>query len=146
MIHRRWLGWFVGVLVVSVGAFVGLREWLPTSNGEIVLEDRTRWYYVPLEAPLLFNIQRDHSESWVQLTLQMMVKDESAMWSVSQHAPLLSSRLLSAFQQSDVLMFTEEKGYRRIKQLALSTINESLKQAHSSAEVHQVLLTQFVLQ
>lgn len=146
-VNRKW-GLYGAAIFLLATISASVFWWLKESPKSINDENSklTSIHYVALEPPLIFNVKEEHDERWVQIALQLIVNTEKDARRISQHTPLLNSHLLSAFKQMDVLVFTEKKGHQRIKQLALSTINEGLRQVGSDIYINQVLLTQFVMQ
>jgi len=102
--------------------------------------------YVPLPAPLVFNVMEGKRERTVQIKVQLMVSNAQNEALARKHMPLLESTLLRVFGAASAEQLRTPEGKSELRKTALVELNEATIRLEGYALVHSVLFTGFVLQ
>jgi flagellar FliL protein len=102
--------------------------------------------YLPLEPPMVVNFERKGRVGYLQVSIEVMSRDQAAIDAVRLHMPVVRNNLLLLMsgKSYEELETREEKDALRDE--ALAEINRVLDERSIEADVEAVYFTAFVMQ
>lgn len=102
--------------------------------------------YVAMPRPFTFNAPGAGRDRLVQIKVQLMMRGSDNEELAKSHIPLIEGTLLQTFSASNADDLVTEAGKMVLKEDALSSVQESLKEVTGNTVVERVLFTSFVMQ
>ena len=102
--------------------------------------------YVPMPRPFRFNIPGSVRDRFVEIRVQLLVRNSDQEEAAKKNIPLIESTLLGIFSQSNADDLATSVGKASLKQKALAAVQNEMKDVAGEKVVEQVLFTGFVMQ
>ncbi len=102
--------------------------------------------YQKLEPTFVVNFQAEESLRFLQVTVELMARDEKVIAAVEQHMPVIRNNLIILFSSQDFTTISTRVGKERIRAQVLSEIQKILKEKTGQPGVEEVYFTSFVMQ
>lgn len=102
--------------------------------------------YVAMPRPLVFNVMEGKRDRTVQIKVQLMVISTDNEVLARRHIPLLEGTLVRVFGAATAQQLRTPEGKAKLRETALTQLNEATTKLEGRALIHTVLFTGFVLQ
>lgn len=102
--------------------------------------------YQKLEPTFVVNFQAEESLRFLQVTVELMARDEKVIAAVEQHMPVIRNNLIILFSSQDFTTISTRVGKERIRAQVLAEIQKILKEKTGQPGVEEVYFTSFVMQ
>ncbi|WP_435104276.1 flagellar basal body-associated FliL family protein [Arhodomonas sp. AD133] len=102
--------------------------------------------YLPLEPPLVVNIDNSGRTSYLQVGVELMARDKSVIEAVQSHMPVVRNNLLLLFGNQSQEEITTREGKQALRMKALAEVNTVLAEQSVEGEIEAVYFTSFVVQ
>jgi flagellar FliL protein len=102
--------------------------------------------YVSMPRPFRFNIPGSIRDRFVEIRVQLLVRNSDQEEAAKKNIPLIESTLLSVFSQANADDLATSVGKASLKQKALAAVQQEMKDVAGEKVVEQVLFTGFVMQ
>ncbi|NOY71420.1 MAG: flagellar basal body protein FliL [Gammaproteobacteria bacterium] len=102
--------------------------------------------YQKLEPTFVVNFQAEEALRFLQVTVELMARDEKVIAAVEQHMPIIRNNLIILFSSQDFTTISTRVGKERIRAQVLSEIQKILKEKTGQPGVEEVYFTSFVMQ
>lgn len=144
----------IGAAVLLLGgggaaAFFLLQEEEPPPGAEgevaVVEEQIADPIYRPLSPNFVINFKRNGSINYLQLSLQVMARDQEIIDKVELNDPAIRNKLIMLFSGQDFESLGTIEGKEQLRQDALVAVNEVMGLEPESG-VEEVFFTGFVMQ
>ncbi|HLZ99216.1 MAG TPA: flagellar basal body-associated FliL family protein [Steroidobacteraceae bacterium] len=114
----------------------------PSEHGEG--EAKTSVFY-PIDPPLVVNFEDGSAVRFLQISMEVMGKDQKSIDSVQKNMPLVRNNLLLLMSNRDYQSLMSREGKEKLRQEALTEIR-SVQKKQGGADVEDLLFTSFVVQ
>ena len=101
--------------------------------------------YLDLEPPMLATLSVDGKQRYMQVSLNVMSRDQAALDAVEYHMPFIRSKLNSVYGGADFKMAQTIEGKEALREETLKVINVVLE-SEGEALIEAVYFTNFVMQ
>jgi len=101
--------------------------------------------YYALDPPLVVNFEDGAAVRFLQITVEVMSKDQKAVDSVQKNAPLIRNNLLLLMSNRNYQTLMTREGKEKLRQEALAEIH-AVQKKEGDPEVDELLFTSFVVQ
>jgi len=101
--------------------------------------------YYALDPPLVVNFEEGSAVRFLQITMEIMARDEKAVESVQKNVPLIRNNLLLLMSNRNYQSLMSREGKEKLRQEALAEVRAVQKKT-GGADVEDVLFTSFVVQ
>lgn len=102
--------------------------------------------YQKLEPTFVVNFQSEDALRFLQVTVELMTRDEKIIAAVEQHMPIIRNNLIILFSSQDFTTISTRVGKERIRAQTLSEIQKVMKEKTGQPGVEEVYFTSFVMQ
>lgn len=102
--------------------------------------------YLAFDPPLVVSFQEQSTMRFLQVTVQVMGRDEETMKSVETHMPVIRNNLLMLFGGKTIADLTSREGKEALRQEALAEVQKILKENTGKPGVEDLYFTSFVVQ
>jgi len=102
--------------------------------------------YVPMPRPFRFNIPGVARDRFVEIRVQLLVRNSDHEENAKMHIPLIESTLLSIFSQSNADDLSTSAGKESLKEQSLAALQKVMNDVVDNKTIEQVLFTGFVMQ
>jgi len=102
--------------------------------------------YQKLEPTFVVNFQSEDALRFLQVTVELMTRDEKIIAAVEQHMPIIRNNLIILFSSQDFTTISTRVGKERIRAQTLSEIQKVMKEKTGRPGVEEVYFTSFVMQ
>ncbi len=102
--------------------------------------------YLPLEPPLVVNIDNRGRTSYLQVGVEIMARDKGVIKAVQAHMPVVRNNLLLLFGNQSQEEITTREGKQALRMKALAEVNTVLAEQSVEGEIEAVYFTSFVVQ
>ena len=102
--------------------------------------------FLPLNPPLVVNFEVDQVVRFLQLTIEVMARDQEVIDQVQLHMPVIRNNLLFLFGAQDYAEINTRAGKEQLRAQALEEIRAVLVKNTGQAGVEDVYFTSFVVQ
>ncbi|PCJ49987.1 MAG: flagellar basal body-associated protein FliL [Gammaproteobacteria bacterium] len=113
---------------------------------KIVVPDKGEAIYISIPDPFLVNIKSGKRSRMMQIKVQFLVRSNEAEDLVKQHMPLIRNDMLDFFSLADADEVRTREGRNALKQGALETAQQVMKDQVGYEAIELVLFTGFVVQ
>jgi len=114
----------------------------PSEHGEG--EAKTSLFY-PIDPPLVVNFEDGSAVRFLQISMEVMGKDQKGIDSVQRNMPLIRNNLLLLMSNRDYQSLMSREGKEKLRQEALTEIR-AVQKKQGGADVEDLLFTSFVVQ
>ena len=101
--------------------------------------------YQPLNPALVVNFEHDSVVRFLQVTIEVMSRDQAVIDAVEAHSPLIRNNLLLLFSSQDYVFITTREGKEKLRADTLEEI-QAIMRAQGVRGVEDVYFTSFVVQ
>ncbi len=101
--------------------------------------------YLDLDPPMLSTLSVDGKQRYMQVSLNVMSRDQAALDAVEYHMPFIRSKLNSVYGGADFKMAQTIEGKEALREETLKVINVVLE-SEGEALIEAVYFTNFVMQ
>jgi len=133
----------------GAGAFFLLQEDEPPPGAEgeavAVVEEIADPIYRPLSPNFVINFKRNGAINYLQLSLQVMARDQEIIDKVELNDPAIRNKLILLFSGQDFESLGTIEGKEALRAAALGAVNEVLG-LEAEAGVEDIFFTSFVMQ
>ncbi len=102
--------------------------------------------YQKLEPTFVVNFQAEEALRFLQVSVELMTRDEKIIAAVEQHMPIIRNNLIILFSSQDFTTISTRVGKERIRAQTLSEIQKVMKEKTGRPGVEEVYFTSFVMQ
>ena len=102
--------------------------------------------YQKLDPTFVVNFQAEDTLRFLQVTVELMARDEKVIAAVEQHMPIIRNNLIILFSSQDFTTISTRVGKERIRAQALAEVQKVLKEQTGQPGVEEVYFTSFVMQ
>ena len=102
--------------------------------------------YFNLKPPFVVNYSWKGRQRYVQISVAVMTRKESAIEALQKHMPLVRNNLVMAFGSQEFEGMRTEEGKEALRQKALEELQTIVNEETGDPGVEQVLFTNFVMQ
>ncbi len=102
--------------------------------------------YFKFDPTFVVNFQAQDALRFLQVTVEVMARDEQVIAAVEQHMPIIRNNLIVLFSSQDFTTISTRVGKERIRAQTLSEIQKVLKEQIGKPGVEEVYFTNFVMQ
>ncbi|ROR34935.1 flagellar basal body-associated FliL family protein [Inmirania thermothiophila] len=103
-------------------------------------------FYMPLDPPFVVNVGGSNSNRFLQVTIEVMARDEKVFDDVKKHMPAIRDALLLLFSSQDIEALGTIEGKQKLRQAVLAEIQRILQEETGSPGIERVYFTSFVTQ
>jgi flagellar basal body-associated protein FliL len=114
----------------------------PSEHGEG--EGKASLFY-PIDPPLVVNFEDGSAVRFLQISMEVMGKDQKGIDSVQKNMPLIRNNLLLLMSNRDYQSLMSREGKEKLRQEALTEIR-AVQKKQGGADVEDLLFTSFVVQ
>jgi flagellar protein FliL len=115
----------------------------PTSHGESAPAKAAVYYAI--DPPLVVNFEEGSVVRFLQITMEVMARDQKAIDSVQRNIPLIRNNLLLLMSNRNYQTMMSREGKEKLRAEALAEIRSVQKQ-QGGEDVEDLLFTSFVVQ
>jgi flagellar protein FliL len=115
----------------------------PTSHGESTPAKAAVYYAI--DPPLVVNFEEGSVVRFLQITMEVMARDQKAIDSVQRNIPLIRNNLLLLMSNRNYQTMMSREGKEKLRAEALAEIRAVQKQ-QGGEDVEDLLFTSFVVQ
>lgn len=101
--------------------------------------------FYAIDPPLVINFEDGAAVRFLQISMEVMAKDQQSIDSVQKNVPLIRNNLLLLMSNRDYQSLMSRDGKEKLRQEALAEIR-AVQQKQGGADVEDVLFTSFVVQ
>ncbi|RFA28538.1 hypothetical protein CAI21_11760 [Alkalilimnicola ehrlichii] len=102
--------------------------------------------YIALEPPFVVNVDRNGRRAFLQITVEVMTRNEELAEALQAHTPVIRNNLLMLFGTVEYAEVQTREGKDRLRHQALAEINKVLKDKGAPALLEELYFTGFVMQ
>ena len=114
----------------------------PAEHGEG--EAKASLFY-PIDPPLVVNFEDGSAVRFLQISMEVMGKDQKGIDSVQRNMPLIRNNLLLLMSNRDYQSLMSREGKDKLRQEALTEIR-AVQKKQGGADIEDLLFTSFVVQ
>ena len=114
----------------------------PSEHGEG--EAKASLFY-PIDPPLVVNFEDGSAVRFLQISMEVMGKDQKGIDSVQKNMPLIRNNLLLLMSNRDYQSLMSREGKDKLRQEALAEIR-AVQKKQGGADIEDLLFTSFVVQ
>ncbi len=147
--RRLWL-WSLVLLMLGGGAagagwYLGLLG--PVSADGVAAEERVRPpIYFTLDDNLVVNFQSPGRARYLQVGIELMTRDESAIPVLKRHAAVVRNNLIMLMSDQTFEGLSSREGKETLQQAALEEVQRVLVEFHGAPAVESLYFTGFLMQ
>jgi flagellar protein FliL len=108
--------------------------------------------YMPMDPPLVVSLEDNGSIRFLQVTVELMSRDEHVIAALKTHMPVIRNNLLMLLGGQPIASLTNREDKEKIRQLALAEVQKIMKDNPPAEEdehagtVEDLYFTSFVVQ
>ena len=102
--------------------------------------------YFSFDPPLVVNFDDSQAVRFLQLSIDVMARDEKVLEAVKQHSPAIRNNLLMLMNNRDYKTLMTREGKEALRQECLKEVQKILKKETGSTGVEDLYFTSFVVQ
>jgi len=140
----------VGVVLLGVGAFVGLTFMKGEPEGEETAEaepEKKPAIYQSLHPPLVVNFKDSAGDAhFMQITMEVMSRDQAAINAVREHVPVIRNALILLFSSAVYDEVTTTEGKEKLLSDGLAEIQRVMTEETGEPGIEALYFTALVIQ
>ena len=117
---------------------------VPAAGGAHGEEAKASVFY-PIDPPLVVNFEDGSAVRFLQISMEVMAKDQKGIDSVQRNMPLIRNNLLLLMSNRDYQSLMSREGKEKLRQEALTEIR-AVQKKQGGEDVEDLLFTSFVVQ
>ncbi len=102
--------------------------------------------YLALHPALVVNFQNPRGARFLQVSVEVMARNEAIIEAVKQHMPVIRNSLISLFSSQEFKTISTREGKEALRQEVLAEVQQILEQQTGEPGVEDVYFTSFVMQ
>lgn len=102
--------------------------------------------YLALDPALVVSFEDQNAIRFLQVTVEVMARDEAAIEAVTTHTPVIRNNLLMLMGGKTLNDLTTREGKEQLRQEALQEVQKILEQNGAKANIEDLYFTSFVVQ
>jgi flagellar FliL protein len=102
--------------------------------------------YYALDPPLVVNFEQDGGMRFLQVTVEVMARDQDVIAAVQQNAPLIRNNLMLMMSSISYPEIMTREGKEKLRAAALAEVKSILKRETGKNGPESLLFTSFVVQ
>lgn len=102
--------------------------------------------YLALDPPLVVSFEDRQAIRFLQVTVELMARDEKSIQAVATHTPVIRNNLLMLMGGRTLSDLTSTEGKEMLRQEALTEVQRILKEFDDANEIEDLYFTSFVVQ
>lgn len=102
--------------------------------------------YLALDPPMVVSFEDQEAIRFLQVTVEVMSRDEEAILAFTTHTPLIRNNLLMLMGGQTLADLTNTKGKEALRQAALTEVRSILKRNIGKPGIDDLYFTSFVVQ
>jgi len=114
----------------------------PSGHGE---EGGKASLFYPIDPPLVVNFEDSSAVRFLQISMEVMAKDQKGIDSVQRNMPLIRNNLLLLMSNRDYQSLMSREGKEKLRQEALAEIR-AVQKKQGGDDIEDLLFTSFVVQ
>ncbi|MFQ5633826.1 MAG: flagellar basal body-associated protein FliL [Gammaproteobacteria bacterium] len=119
---------------------------LPEPTEDEILAELGPPIYLALDPPMVVSFEDQEAIRFLQVTIEVMSREEEAIQAVNTHLPLIRNNLLMLMGGQSVAELTNTEGKEALRQEALKEVRSILKRNTGDAGIEDLYFTTFVVQ
>ncbi len=127
-------------------AMPGCQQGEPLAEGAKAAEEKAPPQYLALDPPLVVSFEDRSAIRFLQVTVEVMARDEDAILAVQTHSPVIRNDLLMLMGGESLSDLTKTEGKERLRQAALAVVQRILTENTGEPGVEDLYFTSFVVQ
>ena len=130
---------------------VPVPEEVVKKDGKAAVEPKGPPLYLPMDPPLVVSLDDKGSIRFLQVTIELMARDEHFLADVKTRMPVIRNNLLMLFGGQSIASLTNREEKEKLRQQSLVEVQKIMKENPSEDEDHQgtveaLYFTSFVVQ
>jgi flagellar FliL protein len=121
-------------------------EAAPEKGGKTGKKDLLPPIYFALEPPLVVSFESPAAVRFLQLTVEVMARDEVVIEAVEQHNPVIRNNLLMLVGGADLATLSTREGKEALRARALAEVQAVVEAQTGEKGVEDLYFTSFVVQ
>ena len=101
--------------------------------------------YIKLN-PFIVTLPTKSRPNMLQVDMSASTTDEDAIEALKQHMPVIRNNLLMLMNAQDIKTLQTNEGKEALRQKALTTVQEIMKERYGSEGIDEIFFTKFVMQ
>jgi flagellar FliL protein len=101
--------------------------------------------FYPIDPPLVVNFEDGSAVRFLQISMDVMAKDQKAIDSVQKNIPLIRNNLLLLMSNRDYQSLMSREGKEKLRQEALTEVR-AVQKKQGGEDIDDILFTSFVVQ
>jgi flagellar protein FliL len=102
--------------------------------------------YYAFDPPLIVNFEDPQAVRFLQVTIEVMARDQADIDAVQKHSPIIRNNLMLLMSDRDYHMLMTRDGKEKLRQEALREVQSVLKHETGRTGIENLLFTSFVVQ
>lgn len=102
-------------------------------------------FFLPIDPPLVVNFEDGSAVRFLQISMEVMAKDQKGIDSVQKNIPLVRNNLLLLMSNRDYQSLMSREGKEKLRQEALTEIR-GVQKKQGGDDIEDLLFTSFVVQ
>ncbi len=102
--------------------------------------------YLPLDPALVVSFEDQNAIRFLQVTVEVMARDDAAIEAVTTHTPVIRNNLLMLMGGRTLTDLTTREGKEQLRQDALKEVQSILEKFGAKANIEDLYFTSFVVQ
>jgi flagellar FliL protein len=103
--------------------------------------------YLPMDPPFVVNFQAEQAVRYLQVTVQLMTREQETLQFLKSHDPIIRNDLLLLFGNQPYATISTVQGKEALRTQALETVRKAVAAEGGKADkVEAVYFTSFVIQ
>lgn len=138
----RWVIIIVLLLAVAGGAAF----WFLNPGKPAGAKPLAQARYIALDPAFVVNLADQDGTRYLQVDVQLQIRDPDTATAVSLHTPIIRNKLLLLFGQQTSQQLIGRNGKESLQAKALTEVKNTLKAQHAPNQVDALLFTSIVIQ
>jgi len=109
-------------------------------------EEKGPAVYLPMEPPFVVNFDGEGKARFLQITVELMNRDEPQLTAAQLHMPAIRNQLMLLFSSQNYSAISTVEGKEALRAEALTTIQTILEEEMDDPVVENIYFTSFVMQ
>jgi flagellar FliL protein len=102
--------------------------------------------YLPLDPPLVVSLDDNGSIRFLQVTVELMARDEHIINDLKTHTPVIRNNLLMMLGGQNIAALTNRDEKEKLRQLSLAEVQKIMKENTGEPGIEDLYFTTFVVQ
>jgi len=131
---------------IMPGAMPGCLAGEPVAENADAEEAKAPPQYLALDPPLVVSFEDRSAIRFLQVTVEVMARDEESIQAVQTHTPVIRNNLLMLMGGQTLSDLTKTEGKEKLRQAALAEVQRILTENTGKPGIEDLYFTSFVVQ